>query len=337
MGGRGDGTYNPRVRKDPDKDEDQAPSEHDDYRDHIQQSVPNPPYWSQEARQAWKASHPDWIEPTPEMTPWTDQDYNAWEHQHPGWFEETGLENPNPSTVFPKIITPTHEEQEDYDTLKEDYSTLPPNTTPEEAFGITRDWLDRHTVNVSADGLLLNGFDPQDFKATVVNGITIHYEKPDDNAYLDSVLHDIQAAIQILILLNSPPLVKASIHSLVIAQAPSGTPDTVEVNDAQQIIIQKPVDHRIHQALDWTSLARASGYIMAQRVYGSKSPPAFSDYARATHSGEPPISDYAYTSLANDFAEAVALYVVNPERLKRMAPERFKVITRLMIDPEYGG
>lgn len=335
MGGRGDGTYNPRVRKDTDKGEDKEPTEYDDYRDHIQQSIPNPTYWSQEARQAWKASHPDWIEPTPEMTPWTDQDYNAWEHQHPGWFEETGLENPNPSTRFPVLHPSTQEQQDDDAALEDAYSTLPLNASMDEAFGITRDWLDQHTVNVSAGDLIPTDFDPFDFKTTTIKGITIHYEKPDDNAYLDSVLRDLHDAIQLLILIKLPPITQAALDSVVIAQ---GEADSVETNVDAQIVIKKPRHaNRVNAALDYSAFTRATGYALAQRKYGSITPPTFSDYAKVLHSGEPPVSDYAYTSRANDFAEAVALYVTNPERLKLIAPERFKVITRLMIDPEYGG
>lgn len=153
MGGRGDGTDNRRVRKDPDRDEDKEPSEYDDYRDYIQKTAPKPDYWSTEAREAWKARHPDWSEPAP----------------------------------------------------------------------------------------------------------------------------------------------------------------------------------------DRTALARASGDALALRVYGDKTPPAFSDYAQALQGSEPPINNVAATDRANDFAEAVALYITQPERLKLIAPERFKVIARLMADPEYGG
>lgn len=62
-----------------------------------------------------------------------------------------------------------------------------------------------------------------------------------------------------------------------------------------------------------------------------------SDYLAAIKSGEPPVSEYSKRNTGEDFAEAVRMFVTNPEMLKKIAPLRYKVIERLMRDKEYKG
>lgn len=62
-----------------------------------------------------------------------------------------------------------------------------------------------------------------------------------------------------------------------------------------------------------------------------------SDYLAAINSGEPPVSEYSKRNTGEDFAEAVRMFITDPEKLKRIAPLRYKVIERLMRDKEYKG
>lgn len=59
-------------------------------------------------------------------------------------------------------------------------------------------------------------------------------------------------------------------------------------------------------------------------------PPEGSDYLAAVESGEPPVSEYASGYIAEDFPEALALYVTDPEKLKAIAPLRYEAIKKLM-------
>jgi hypothetical protein len=84
-------------------------------------------------------------------------------------------------------------------------------------------------------------------------------------------------------------------------------------------------------------LAHEMAHNLAIAVYKSTDPPAFSDFAAAAASGEPPVSAYGKKHLREDFAEAVQLYVENPDKLRAIAPRRYAVIARLMREVGYGG
>lgn len=62
-----------------------------------------------------------------------------------------------------------------------------------------------------------------------------------------------------------------------------------------------------------------------------------SDYLAAIQSGEPPVSEYSKRNTGEDFAEAVRAFVVDPNELQKIAPLRYKVIKRLMVDKDYSG
>ena len=84
-------------------------------------------------------------------------------------------------------------------------------------------------------------------------------------------------------------------------------------------------------------LAHEMSHKLATKKWGDPFPAEGSDYLSAIESGEPAVSSYAKTDTAEDFGEAVRLYVDNPEELKKTAPLRHVVIDRLMKDPNYGG
>lgn len=62
-----------------------------------------------------------------------------------------------------------------------------------------------------------------------------------------------------------------------------------------------------------------------------------SDYLAAINSGEPPVTEYSKRNTGEDFAEAVRMFVDDPEGLQKVAPRRYGVIQRLMTSKEYGG
>jgi hypothetical protein len=85
------------------------------------------------------------------------------------------------------------------------------------------------------------------------------------------------------------------------------------------------------------TLAHEMAHNLATAVYKSTTPSALSDFAAAARSGEPPVSVYGAKHPAEDFAEAVRLYVEDPGQLKARAPRRYSVISRLMREVGYGG
>lgn len=89
--------------------------------------------------------------------------------------------------------------------------------------------------------------------------------------------------------------------------------------------------------IDYGIVAHEATHQWAYEKWGTYDPPADSDYQAAIDSGEPATSLYGSTCPAEDIAEAVRLYVVNPSRLREIAPLRYGVIHRLMTDPTYYG
>jgi hypothetical protein len=80
------------------------------------------------------------------------------------------------------------------------------------------------------------------------------------------------------------------------------------------------------------------GLSLARVKYGGTSAPLpTSDFAKAAASGEAPPTAYAAKSSAEDFAESVYLYVVNKWKLRTTAPQRYRVIDRLMREDGYDG
>lgn len=89
--------------------------------------------------------------------------------------------------------------------------------------------------------------------------------------------------------------------------------------------------------VDTGIVAHEIAHDFATSKWGDMFPAADSDYQAAIDSGEPPVSEYAKKNTGEDFAEAVRMYVDDPEQLKMDYPERYQVIDRLMKDDSYGG
>lgn len=85
------------------------------------------------------------------------------------------------------------------------------------------------------------------------------------------------------------------------------------------------------------SLAHESAHSLATAKYGSPVPTPGSDFARAVASGEPAPTTYSEGRIAEDFADSVALYIVDRARLKKTAPNRYRVVKRIIEDDTYDG
>ncbi len=83
-------------------------------------------------------------------------------------------------------------------------------------------------------------------------------------------------------------------------------------------------------------LAHEMGHNLATAKYGSTKPFELGAFSKATR-GEKPPSPYAMKSPSEDFAESVRYFVLNREGFKRIAPKRYKVIDRMLKDPNYAG
>jgi hypothetical protein len=83
-------------------------------------------------------------------------------------------------------------------------------------------------------------------------------------------------------------------------------------------------------------LAHEMGHNLATARYGDTEPYKLSDFAVATKHEAPPTA-YAKTNSTEDFAESVMLYTANNAGLKRLAPKRHAVLTRMFKDPNYDG
>ncbi len=82
-------------------------------------------------------------------------------------------------------------------------------------------------------------------------------------------------------------------------------------------------------------LYHEGGHNLAKALYGEITPRGH--FAAAASTSERPVSAYGTNALSEDFAEAVAFYVEDPDRMKAEFPARFKVIRRIMKDGRYGG
>ena len=92
-----------------------------------------------------------------------------------------------------------------------------------------------------------------------------------------------------------------------------------------------------------STIAHEMGHNLANYVYKTASPPKGSDFEKATRVREEP-TDYAKSSIAEDFAESVSLYIMHQNDLLDgkdfdiNQPERFTVIDRLAKEEEnYNG
>jgi hypothetical protein len=91
-------------------------------------------------------------------------------------------------------------------------------------------------------------------------------------------------------------------------------------------------------ALPVRTLAHEAAHNLALQLYGSTAPVRGTDYQRLLlHSREKPVSAYAANNPSEDFAEAVEMFVMEPDKMAGSFPERFAIISKIMSDPNYGG
>lgn len=74
---------------------------------------------------------------------------------------------------------------------------------------------------------------------------------------------------------------------------------------------------------------RQAGYLLAYRKFGQLEPPQGSEYRRAMAEGRT-ITPYGFGGDAADFADSVAQFFLDPDRLKRFNPQRYNAIARLV-------
>ena len=322
MGGRGVSTYRDfRGQKDPDLDSEYTPW---DLLAHP--PVKNPEYWSQEAREAWQAEHPDWQAPDPgetlERGEWGDHDYESWEHRYPGWFEEHGLENPDPKPELPPIYQPDPEEEVEWFALQ---SAIQNAMDSDTISNLVFDYVEPRTgtSNVIFHDRL---FDPEPLAPVQLRDVLVRYPS--------LMTPDIEKILVDIITRPLPPMVKPHIQEIYITQ------QTPKPKDPKNTRINEPFIIAEHQAGDldpqWWEIAY--GERLTLNLWGMLSPPAYSAYRALLDAGEElPINDAAYDSHAEDFRQSLILYLTNPASLQSIAPERFKIIARIVTDPDFHG
>lgn len=111
-----------------------------------------------------------------------------------------------------------------------------------------------------------------------------------------------------------------------------GSPETIaDIGDFFMAIYN---DHIV----DYGIITHEATHAWAHDKWGSATPPSDTAYVEAIRfSGEEPITEYAKTNDAEDLAEGVRFYVVDPTRMKEKCPLRFDIIDRMMADPDYYG
>lgn len=75
--------------------------------------------------------------------------------------------------------------------------------------------------------------------------------------------------------------------------------------------------------------AHEAGHSFATSLWGDFDPPIDSEYGQA-QKAEKPVSEYGATSPAEDFAEAVQMYVLWPESLRTSFPKKYAAVDRLV-------
>lgn len=78
------------------------------------------------------------------------------------------------------------------------------------------------------------------------------------------------------------------------------------------------------------TLFHEMGHNLATGIWDSITP--YGEYAKAIASGEPPVSTYAGVNSAEDFAEAVKDYLLDPDKLMTTHPKRAKAIQNLIME-----
>ena len=77
------------------------------------------------------------------------------------------------------------------------------------------------------------------------------------------------------------------------------------------------------------TISHENGHNIAHRLWGTTTPAAGSEYAKAQQS-EPPVSSYGAKSPSEDFAEAVAIYQFNPKAMAERFPLKAAAIRKIL-------
>jgi len=90
--------------------------------------------------------------------------------------------------------------------------------------------------------------------------------------------------------------------------------------------------------VDYGIITHEATHAWAYDKWGQYEPPWDTDYYKVCgFSTEEAITDYGSTDYAEDLAEGVRYYVFDPPYMKKMCPERYAIIERMMTDPSYYG
>jgi hypothetical protein len=84
-------------------------------------------------------------------------------------------------------------------------------------------------------------------------------------------------------------------------------------------------DWEDHQRSYMPALAHEMGHNLAYSTYNNTAPHSASNYAKA-QAAESPVSAYGATKSAEDFAEAVRRYVVDPKGFEKSHPQKYKAL-----------
>lgn len=265
----------------------------------------NPSQWDDLSLAAWMATHPDWIKPVVEGG--TTGDMQKWLDKHPGWGQ------PQPKVNYLDGIG-----------LNE-LDKLVRNAPDQEArYNILANWVDAHTqadkINY-ADEALPN---EEQFWQVKVNGIEVRYTAVDDR--LLDVVHILTTPGLI------PPRLLEKVDTIELSmQTSKFDPEAIAGLTEGDLLSLKG------SPLTLSDFSHEAAHELAHGLWDDGIPPQGSAYRAAIDSGEPPVSSYAHTSPAEDFAEAVGMYVENPRELKEIAPKRYRVIVKIMGSRSYGG
>ena len=234
-----------------------------------------------------------------------------------------------PPTPKPGVVT-----KEEYDAILKTLDSLPPGAERDAKLA---EWVKgraRPPANVNAGGMSA----PEKLASLTIDGVL--YQFPE-------VTGSNSPFVETLLNLSSAPPIPAP-----LMKATSGVVFTAQSNKYDSYWAAKFNDPGFRSVATGGSgttvvyngdpltvdvFAHEAGHNFATTKYGTPTPGPASDFAKAAATGEPPVSSYASHNLAEDFAEAVSLYVEDPVRMKSIAPERFKVIQKLMMVPGYGG
>lgn len=77
-------------------------------------------------------------------------------------------------------------------------------------------------------------------------------------------------------------------------------------------------------------MLRQMGFLLAEQIWGRLEPPRNSEYWLAIANEGRPITTYGFNSTAADFADGVAQFFLDPQRLKRFNPRRYEAIARIV-------